>query len=206
MNRGFLIRTMFAFANTKLILFYLLATIPAQAQQKPETPSERIIYMRADTVFEMRADGVETPLLPKAKTKGDTLYFNGDSAYFIISRPEIKTLELNSWQGLDRSDVYGWVTDSIKWVPTDTTFEGEPDCNHDWVYGEPDIAGYGFATSSCFVYHPPGQHCDFYNDVREKICRHCLHSEIEREQWYQRFVEPPKTEFQKLKEKQRARQ
>lgn len=100
---------------------------------------------------------------------------------------------------------YGWITDSIKWVVTDTTFEGDCKCEHDWVYGVPDIAGYGFATSSCFVYHPPGQHCDFYNDVREKICRHCLHSEIEREQWYQRFVAPPKSEFELLKEKQNAR-
>lgn len=101
---------------------------------------------------------------------------------------------------------FGWITDSIKWVPIDTTFEGESNCQHDWVYGEPDIAGYGFATYSCLVYHPPGQHCDFYNDVREKICRHCLHSEIEREQWYQRFVAPPKSEFERLKEKQRAKQ
>lgn len=100
---------------------------------------------------------------------------------------------------------FGWVTDSIKWVSTDTTFEGDCKCEHDWVYGEPDIAGYNFATHSCLVYHPPGQHCDFYNDVREKICRHCLRSEIEREKWFQHYVEPPKTEFQKLKEKQRAK-
>lgn len=101
---------------------------------------------------------------------------------------------------------FGWVTDSIKWVSTDTTFEGDCKCEHDWVYGEPDIAGYGFATYSCLVYHPPGQHCDFNNDVREKICRHCLRSEIEREQWYQHFVAPPKSEFERLKEKQRAKQ
>ena len=101
---------------------------------------------------------------------------------------------------------FGWVTDSIKWVVTDTTFEGDCKCEHDWVYGEPDIAGYGFATYSCLVYHPPGQHCDFNNDVREKICRHCLRSEIEREQWYQHLVAPPKSEFEKLKEKQRAKQ
>lgn len=101
---------------------------------------------------------------------------------------------------------FGWVTDSIKWVSTDTTFEGDCKCEHDWVYGEPDIAGYNFATHSCLVYHPPGQHCDFYNDVREKICRHCLRSEIEREQWFQHYVVPPKSEFERLKEKQRAKQ
>ena len=113
----------------------------------------------------------ENVIVTPPPIRGDSLFID-DSTFVLL-------------QGLNKQK-FGWVTDSIKWVSTDTTFKGEPDCGHDWVY------------------HPPGQHCNLYSDVREKICRHCLHGETEREQWYQRFVAPPKSEFELLKEKQRA--
>lgn len=53
--------------------------------------------------------------------------------------------------------------------------------------------------------HEPEEHCPFEIMDREKICRKCLFSVIEREKWFQRFVAPPKSEFEILKEKQRAK-
>lgn len=128
---------------------------------------------------------------PLALIRGYSLFID-DSTFVLLQR-------------LNKSK-FGWVTDSITWVPIDTTFVGESNCQHAWVYGEPDIAGDGFVTHSCLVYHPPGQHCDFNNDVREKICRRCLRSVIESEQWFQHFVAPHKTEFEILKERQRSKQ
>lgn len=171
-----------------LFLLYHLAMMPAHAQQKPSAPSEsnRIIYMRGDTVFEMRADGVEVPLLPKTELDTDS---------------EFKPLKLFSWPPLDSVQVFGWITDSIKWVPTDTTFEGEEDCKHEWVWSESYHQVGAFTHSD---YHN-GDHCSRNDMLREKICRACLRSIVEREKWFQHYVAPPKTEFERLKEKQRAK-
>lgn len=104
---------------------------------------------------------------------------------------------------------FGWITDSIIWVVTDTTFEGDCKCEHDWVLdveklGSIDIHFiFGFEVMDCTRLNPDGKHCNEHQSAtREKICRKCLFSVIEREKWFQRYVAPPKSEFERLKEKQ----
>ena len=108
---------------------------------------------------------------------------------------------------------FGWITDSIKWVAMDTTFEGNRECAHEWVLdakkpGSIDIHfTFGFEIMDCIRLNPDGKHCNEHQSAtREKICRNCLRSVIEREKWFQRFIAPPKSEFEQLKEKQRAKQ
>lgn len=105
---------------------------------------------------------------------------------------------------------YGWVTDSIKWVPIDTTFEGDCKCEHDWVFGT-DKPGsieihfiFGFEFIDCIRLNPDGKHCNEHlSATREKICRKCLRGVIERERWFQHYVASSKSEFERLKERQR---
>mgnify|MGYP000933773444 CR=1 FL=1 len=108
---------------------------------------------------------------------------------------------------------FGWITDSIKWIVTDTTFEGDCKCRHNWVFdaekpGSIDIYFiFGFEVIDCIRFNPDGKHCNEHQSAtREKICRKCLRSEIDREQWFQRFVASPKSEFELLKDKQIGKQ
>lgn len=122
---------------------------------------------------------------------------------------------------------FGWITDSITWVATDTTFEGDCKCEHEWVYSDNKNLTFrvgatvwrktdGLALCSVGVHnwkrfwdepdHTDGSHCPYEINERERICRKCLFSVIERENWFQHFVAPPKSEFEILKEKQRAKQ
>jgi len=134
----------------------------------------------------------------------------------------------------NNSPRYGFITDSIKWVPSDTTFEGDKCHAHDWVYSEPSaitfrvgdmiykkhpydpslgrllacVGGYHPRKSRCaddLPIHDEEEHCPYEVLEREKICRTCMRSVVERERWFQHYVAPPKTEFQKLKEKQRVK-
>ena len=139
----------------------------------------------------------ENSIITAPSIRGDSLFID-DSTFVLLQR-------------LNKSK-FGWVTDSIKWVVTDTTFEGEPDCKHDWVYGNIKHGSIdfhftmGFEIVDCTWLNPDGQHCNEHQSAtREKICRKCSRGEIEREHWYQRFVAPPKSEFELLKEKQNAR-
>lgn len=119
----------------------------------------------------------------------------------------------------ERTTKFGWITDSITWAATDTTFEGDLRCAHEWVHGEVQehlfgrhngtkwLFGEGHSPMWCSDVNPDGKHCNEHQSAtREKICRKCLFSVVEREKWYQRFVAPPKSAFELLKEKQRAKQ
>lgn len=154
----------------------------------------------------------ENVIVTPPPIRGDSLFIDG-STFVLLQR-------------LNKSK-FGWVTDSIKWVVMDTTFKGNLKCEHEWVYSEPKMQGnrfgaYVFDKHTINVvcargahyangkwdespFHSLDEHCQYEEREREKICRKCLRSEIEREQWYQRFIEPPKSEFELLKEKQNAR-
>jgi len=199
----------------------------------PNNKNQKFIYMRSDTVFQMESDGVEVPLLPMSideeMRRGRIVVEIDTVQNSLVYRPKPGHVVISSLYGdslwvtdkifvtvhrfddsiiiRDKPGVYefGWVTDSIKWVATDTMFKGDCKCEHDWVFGEPnyDVSGSGLSIG-CLVDHNGG-HCDYDDDVREKICRKCMRSVIEREKWYHRFVAPPKSEFEILKEKQRAK-
>lgn len=204
---------------------FMLSYHLAHAQQSPPLPknsNQKYVYMHGDTVFEIHADGVEVPLLPYTPGASFQAYYScaayhpqGPACFTPIDNFTLEVIPQNEGSRFDADSIIirdktkvqelGWVTDSIKWVADDTLYVGDKDCVHDWLYGEPEITGFE-RSISCLVYHPQGQHCDWGDGLREKICRNCMRSEIERERWFQHFVAPPKSEFEILKEKQRAKQ
>lgn len=195
--------------------------VRAASTQRPPAPdnvNQKFIYMRGDTVFQIEFDGVEVPLLPVQtfkilpEYKGWFVSVSKDSSGEIVSAkvkvPKLEIVQADSiiWisTAVDSIQKFGWITDSITWVATDTTtFKGDSKCAHEWIYGKPDFSTVSWRFG-CLVNHD-GAHCDYDDDVREKICRKCLRSVIEREKWFQRFVAPPKSEFEILKEKQRVK-
>ncbi len=214
-----------------------------ETSSSPPSYNEDILFARGDSLFVKLQDGRE--IFTGETQKDGNGYFSifPERAYFLMDSIRkatalkyltvpITTLELNSWQGLDSIKAYGWVTDSIKWVPIDTTLEGDRCHVHDWVYSEsykitvrigdmvylknpydPSlgrflvcIAGYhprNLISDNVIPIHDEDEHCPYEVLEREKICRKCMRSIIEREKWFQHYVAPPKTEFQRLKEKQR---
>lgn len=184
-------------------IFWVIFSIPAGAQTNQADSifgalnAENIVRDSSHVVGTIKVWDApnwmwENSIITPSTIRGDSLFID-DSTFVLLQR-------LNKPK-------FGWITDSITWVAIDTTFAGNLKCEHDWVFGEPDIVEIG-SSFSCAVYHPAGQHCDLSGEVREKICRRpgCLRSVIEREKWFQHFVSPPKSEFEILKEKQRAKQ
>lgn len=91
------------------------------------------------------------------------------------------------------------ITDSIVWITTDIDSSnlGDRNCRHDWVYSEAVDAN---ANLHCGVLHVAGEHCEFHDRFRERICRKCKRYEVQREKYFQHVRKPEKTEFEQLKE------
>lgn len=91
---------------------------------------------------------------------------------------------------------YPVVTDSVVWrtVSVDSLNTGKKNCKHDWVYSDTWRAG---GNMQCCVLHH-GEHCDYDDLMRNRICRVCLRKETQREFWYQHRAEPPESEYGKL--------
>lgn len=179
-------------------LWFTVHSCAAQAQQRFSTPKA---YHR---------------IHPQIPDNGYVLYERNDSLFAMFSAGDEKYL--NVARGVyepseDSIQKFGWITDFITWVATDTTFEGNLKCAHTWVFdaAKPGNVNlhyiFGFEIIDCTGLNPDGKHCNEHQSAtREKICRKCLFSVIECEKWFQRFVAPPKSEFEILKEKQRVKQ
>lgn len=184
----------------------------------PATPdSGYVIYYRNDSLFAKLSDGREVYLNISAGNYKPANNFTLE----VIPQNGGTRFDADSIIIRDKAKEFGWVTDSIKWVPAGgmIIFDGEEKCrDHDWAYETSRKAYFGYHEGSktlfgdtyirmrCDQVNPDGKHCNEHQSAtREKICRKCLRSEIEREWWFQHFVAPPKSEFQKLKEKQRVK-
>lgn len=232
-----------------IALWLTVHSCAAQAQQRfstpnayhrvhPKTPdSGYVLYERNDSLFAMFSNGDEKYFNVDHgaydSVKKNTRHFRAtmrevyntpDSALYVSTG-------MIEYQSPDTMKVFGWITDSITWVATDTTFTGDCKCEHEWVYSEDysttfrsvDLLylksnmvlvcadGHHPRTSLNYLRikhesHDPNAHCPYEVNEREKICHKCLFSVIEREKWFQHFIAPPKSEFESLKEKQRAKQ
>ena len=91
------------------------------------------------------------------------------------------------------------VTDSVIWrtISVDSLNLGNINCVHQWVYSRTRLAMLGVGYG---VFHN-GFHCSYNDRIRDRICKLCLRKETQRESWYQHREEPPKTEYEILKEK-----
>lgn len=159
---------------------------------------------------------------PATPQRGYVFYKRNDSLFAKLSGGrEVYLIADSTYLPLDTVKIYGWITDSIKWVPVGglVIYEGIKCDVHDWVYDDvvpgrigEHCCGFRLVGTvkmllNCLSVNPDGKHCNEHQSAtRERICRNCLRSEIEREQWFQHFIERSKTEFELLKEKQRSKQ
>ena len=99
-----------------------------------------------------------------------------------------------SWLQSWNLKFYNIVTDSVVWRCERVENIGDTSCAHEWIIDDRTTRRPGV---SCLVDHNGG-HCSWDDAIEHRICRKCLRKEVWGESWYQHWVTPPKSEYEKL--------